>query len=249
MAGLPSIAAATGRPSCEKSAEASCSASGLTSAGFGMRSDRGANLGEHEVAVGGSAGALAGQALVRQDLEAQRRDARPGRPARRPYRCRSAACCRPTSKSPVVGNRDGRPRGRDRAGRLERLPGGQLFLHARSQADLGRRQLGRGRVQRLLTLAISHVELRELCDSFSSGSMHLFLDADGDFFDVGEEGGEAVKILASGNGSNLWSWHSAQPSVAPSQTVEALRTRSAAYLASVLLGLAPPSRVVISRWL
>ena len=42
-------------------------------------------------------------------------------------------------------------------------------------------------------------------------------------------------------GSNLWSWHSAQPMVEPSQTVEVVRTRSAPYLARYSLNWMPPS--------
>ena len=47
------------------------------------------------------------------------------------------------------------------------------------------------------------------------------------------------------NGSNLWSWHSAQPSVEPSQAADTLRTRSAAYFARYSFGWAPPSSVIM----
>ena len=46
-------------------------------------------------------------------------------------------------------------------------------------------------------------------------------------------------------GSNLWSWHSAQPIVEPSHVVATVRTRSAAYLARYSFGCAPPSRVIM----
>ena len=49
------------------------------------------------------------------------------------------------------------------------------------------------------------------------------------------------------NGSNLWSWHSQQAMVEPSQVVETVRTRSAAYLARYSFGWAPPSRVTMFR--
>ena len=48
-------------------------------------------------------------------------------------------------------------------------------------------------------------------------------------------------------GSNLWSWHSQQPSVVPSQAIADRADAVGRVLGEVLFGLAPPSRVIMFR--
>ena len=195
-------------------------------------------------------GPLAGKALVRQHFEPQRRERRQVHRRDDRYRCRWPRGCRRRSIEPSGRDRDCRARGGHRAGGLERFPIGHLALRRISPTrpePAPTRLVG---VSSTLRIGGNlGVKIGKSPRLLGLGQHHLFLDADGHFLDVREERREAVKILRQVTDRTCGRGIRRSPSSRPARRVDALRTRSAAYLARYSFGWAPPSRVVISRWL